>query len=86
MSGKQTELERRVADLTVEIARLRRSVLIGFIVMGILLVVGFVNRDLVVVVAAIGIALWAVAHIGASLGTAVSRRVRNREDTMSPDQ
>jgi hypothetical protein len=74
MNDKQSDLEQRVADLTAEIARLRRSVFIGFGVMAILLVVGFLDRDLVLIAATIGIVLWAVMHIGTSFATALSRR------------
>jgi len=40
MNDKQTELERQVANLTAEVTRLRRSIIIGFGLLGVLLFFG----------------------------------------------
>ncbi len=78
MNDQQIELERQVAQLTIEVTRLRRSMVIGFIVMGILIVVGFQDRDLVMVVAAIGLVLGGVAYIGDTFASVMSRRAHRK--------
>ena len=76
MTDKESELERQIEKLTVAVSRLRKAVAVGFVFTGVLLITGFTNRDLMVVVATVGIVLWALAVIGNSLGTALARRYR----------
>ena len=77
MNDEHTELERQVGQLTVEVIRLRRIVLVGFVVLGVVLVL---DRDSVMVLVAVGVALWIVARIGAALGSAAARRSHQKED------
>ncbi len=78
MNDKQIELERQVAELTREVTHLRRSMVIGFVLLGVLLVVGFVDRDLLMMAAAIGMVLWAVAYLGDTFASLMSRRLQHK--------
>jgi len=78
MSDKQVELEKQVANLTAEVARLRRIILIGFSLLGIFLAFAFFAPGLIFIVFAAGIVLWGVAFIGATLGSALSRRSQRK--------
>jgi 4-hydroxybenzoate polyprenyltransferase len=76
MNDIQADLEKQVANLTLEVARLRRSMFIGFVVLGTLLAVGFIMPALLWCALALGILVFAVAFIGAFLGTIFSRSPR----------
>ena len=76
---RQAELEKQVAKLAAEVASLKRFITIGFIVLGVLLVVAFTAPAMVGAVAAIGLAIWAVAHIGSSIGRTLIRRSQRKK-------
>jgi hypothetical protein len=73
MSNKQIDLERQIAQLTLEVSRLRRFMVIGFVVLALILVVAFVDRDSVMTVAAIGLFIWGIAYIGNTFANVMSR-------------
>jgi hypothetical protein len=76
MSDEQTELERQIFHLTAEVARLRRSVIFGFAVIGVLIVTGFADQTWGMIVGAIVIVIWAVIlmiHVGISLVSVLRR-------------
>ena len=78
MTDRHTELERQISHLTTEVARLRRLVIIGFAALGVLLVAGVIDRDLPMMIAAIGIVIWALAHLSLSLGGALRSYYRRK--------
>lgn len=78
MSDRHTELERQISHLTAEVVRLRRLMVIGFAALGVLLVASFIDRDLPMMIAAIGIVVWALTHLSMSLGGALRSYYRRR--------
>lgn len=76
MTDKERELERQIAQLAVEVSRLRKVVVVGFVLTGVILVTGLTNPEALNMIAAVGIVLWALYTIGSALGTALVRRHR----------
>ena len=79
MRDRQTELERQVSDLAVEIARLRRLVIICFASVGVILIAGFIDRDLPLMIASIGAVVWALGYLCVTVGSSLHRYFRKRE-------
>ena len=76
MTDKERELEGQIEKLTVEVSRLRKTVVAGIVLIGALLVTGSTNPDMAVGVAGVAIVGWAFAVIGNALGAALVRRHR----------
>jgi hypothetical protein len=79
MIKEQSELETQVSHLPGEIARLRKLVITCFGVLGVLLVMGFADRELPMMIAGFGAAVWAFGYLCVTVGTSLHRFFRRRK-------
>lgn len=77
-NDKQAELERQVANLTTEVAFLKRIIVFGVIALGLLFAMVLAAPALIMIVAAIGIVICGAIYVAATLGSALSRRAQRK--------
>lgn len=78
MNDKTLELERQVAQLSAEVTQLRRVTMLGFAIMAIILLAGFINRDWVMTIIATSLILGAVAYVIYTFSSVLSRRAQRQ--------
>jgi uncharacterized membrane protein YcaP (DUF421 family) len=61
---KQREIEFEVLLLQRQVARLQYCMFIGFIILGLILVIGFADKDMLIPVTAVGLAVWLLVYLG----------------------